>query len=191
MQVEIWKDIPGYEGLYQVSNLGRVKSFDRLIVRKQGNYLSKGKILKGFRQNNNYLIADLYNAKIRRHYLIHRLVAQAFIPNPNHYPQINHKDENKSNNCVENLEWVTAKQNMNYGTAINRRLQKTDYKKIGKDKEKYISALSSNGIKTIFSSLTKASLILKINIGHISEAANGKRPKAGGYKWEFVKNMKG
>ena len=105
---EIWKDIKGYEGLYQVSNFGRVKSLDR----KVWNYLKKGKILKTKDNGNRYLNVSLHNKnKVEKHVYIHRLVAEAFIPNSSNLPQVNHKDFNKQNNCVDNLEWVSDLEN--------------------------------------------------------------------------------
>lgn len=106
---EIWKNIDGYEGIYQVSNLGRVRSLDRRVW----NYTKKGRILKSHSNGHGYQNVSLYNEnKIEKHAYIHILVAKAFIPNPNNYEQVNHKDFNKANNNVENLEWVSRKQNM-------------------------------------------------------------------------------
>lgn len=110
---EKFKDIEGYEGLYQVSNKGRVKS---LNYKRSG----KTKILKPQNHKNGYLFVGLTKNNKRTHYLIHKLVAQSFIPNPNNLPQCNHLDENKHNNCVNNLCWCTAKENMNYGTRNER-----------------------------------------------------------------------
>ena len=107
---EIWKDIPNYEGLYQISNLGRVKSFPR-----KGTHTKKERILKFAKSNKNYLIAMLTKHNKRKAKSVHRLVAEAFIPNPNNFPQVNHKDENRHNNCVDNLEWCTNHYNCNYG----------------------------------------------------------------------------
>lgn len=114
---EIWKDIQGYEGLYQVSNLGNVKN-------KIQPYLKQEKIYKKFSNSNGYLFVGLRKDKKRKFKYIHRLVAEAFIPNPNNLPQINHKDENKQNNCVNNLEWCTNKYNQNYGTIKERKKEK-------------------------------------------------------------------
>ena len=105
---QIWKDIPNYEGKYQVSNTGRVRSLNynrtgKIKVRKQG----KDKL--GYK--SVFLCKDGKN----KGYLVHRLVALAFIPNPNNYPVINHKDENPSNNYYKNLEWCTQEYNCNYG----------------------------------------------------------------------------
>lgn len=110
---EIWKDIPNYEGEYQVSNLGRVKSF-----RASSKYGSqKEYILNPTTKENGYCNVTLYGKYGRHKFLVHRLVAEAFIPNPNGYPQVNHKDENPLNNAANNLEWCTAEYNNAYGTA--------------------------------------------------------------------------
>ena len=105
MDKEIWKDIEGYEGLYQVSNLGRVKSLDRIDCR--GQHL-KGKLIKPLPTKQEYVRVGLCKNGIRKHFMIHRLVAQAFIPQ---HITVNHKDGNKSNNTVDNLEWLSQKEN--------------------------------------------------------------------------------
>ncbi len=99
--MEIWKDIKDYEGLYKISNLGNVKS----LKTNKNLYYSKSR---------NYLRVSLNKNGIRKGYSIHRLVAQTFIPNPNNYPCVNHKDCNGNNNKVNNLEWCTYKQNNSY-----------------------------------------------------------------------------
>ena len=108
--MEEWRDVKGYEGLYQVSNKGRVKSLNRIDSR--GNKVNE-KILRPGKRNN-YLFVNLYKNGKRKLYDIHRLVAQAFLPNPDNLPVVNHKDENKLNNNVENLEWCTQAYNVNY-----------------------------------------------------------------------------
>lgn len=122
--MEFWKDIEGYEGLYQVSNLGRVRSLDRVIQQiKFGGELSpqiyRGRVINPT-INGGYYRCSLSKDNIKESKLIHRLVAEAFIPNPNNYPCVNHKDENKLNNVVENLEWCTVQYNTNYGTSPER-----------------------------------------------------------------------
>lgn len=129
---EIWKDIDGYDGIYQVSNKGRVRSIDRRVY----NHFQKGKILTPHNNGHSYYNVALYGInKKEKHVYIHILVAQAFIPNPNNYTQVNHKDFNKSNNCTENLEWVTPQQNkMHYRTSRfcqeieNKRIKKIEFK---------------------------------------------------------------
>ena len=116
---EIWKDIEGYESLYMVSSLGRVKSLGNGNSNK-----SKLKIMKTTLNHKGYPMIKLCKEGVGKGFSVHRLVAKAFIPNPNNLPQVNHKDENKQNNCVENLEWCTNEYNHNYGTRIERVRQK-------------------------------------------------------------------
>ena len=111
---EEWRDIKGYEGLYQVSNLGRVKSF------KDNNGNCREKILNYKPKKDGYIQVKLFKNGTYRIFKVHRLVAESFIPNPDNYPIINHKDENKTNNTVSNLEWCTQKYNINYGTHNKR-----------------------------------------------------------------------
>ena len=123
--IEEWRDIKGYEKLYQVSNLGRVKSLPKFHRTSKFyssiGYMSKEKILKPLKQSCNYLQVDLcdINGKRRKKY-IHKLVAEAFIPNPNNYEYVNHKDEKKTNNKIDNLEWCSFDYNLNYGTRNTR-----------------------------------------------------------------------
>ena len=120
--IEEWRPIEGYEGLYEVSNTGRVRSLDRFIVDSLGHKrFYKGKVLIPVKSNLGYLFVGLYCNEKNKRYLVHRLVAQAFIENPDNLPEINHKDEDKTNNSVENLEWCTAKYNLSYGTRNIRR----------------------------------------------------------------------
>lgn len=114
---EKWRAIPGYDGVYEVSNRGRVRS----NARKVWNYNKPGRILKPHRKENGYVQITLCGrTKREKHAYIHRLVAEAFIPNPDNLPQVNHKDFDKGNNCVENLEWVTAAENHLHFTQSSR-----------------------------------------------------------------------
>lgn len=110
---EIWVDIKGYEGLYQVSNTGKIKSLNY----KRSN---KEHFLKLSFNRGKYIKVTLYKNNKLRTFQVHRLVAEAFIPNPKGFPQVNHKDEDKTNNCVYNLEWCTQIYNLSYGTARER-----------------------------------------------------------------------
>lgn len=109
---EIWKAIEGYEG-YEISNLGKVKSMNYSRTDKE-------KIMKPCKNNYGYLVVYLYRNRKRKLFYVHRLVAAAFIQNPKGFEQVNHIDENKSNNAVENLEFCNAKYNINYGTRNER-----------------------------------------------------------------------
>lgn len=167
---EIWKTIDGYED-YQVSSYGRVKSL------KNG----KEKILSPGISNDNYLLLSLYKNKIRKQFLVHRLVAIAFIPNPHNYPQVNHKDENPSNNCVENLEFCDAKYNNNYGNHCKR---------ISESKSKKLDQfdLEGNFIKT-WSGLRQVERELGIFHISISKCCTGKQKTAGHYIWKYHNNI--
>ena len=116
---EIWKDIIGYEGFYQISNLGRVKSLARVCGTSAKKYTCVERILKP-RNVCDYNSVMLYRNGKNKQFKCSRLVAQAFIPNPENLPIVNHKDENKRNDCVDNLEWCTIKYNTNYGSAIDK-----------------------------------------------------------------------
>ena len=119
--IEEWRPIEGYEGLYEVSNTGRVRSLDRYVKSKGESYrLHKGKMLSPVIKDNGYLQLKLYcNGKLYKKY-VHRLVAQAFIPNPDNLPEVNHRDEDKTNNRADNLEFCDHKYNMNFGTRQER-----------------------------------------------------------------------
>lgn len=120
MDNEIWRDVVGFEGIFIVSNYGNVKSLPRISSRgKWGKYTVKGKTLKHVYRNSypSVFLLDKY-------YNVHRLVAQAFIPNPNGYKEVNHKDENPANCRLDNLEWCDHKYNINYGTRTERASKK-------------------------------------------------------------------
>lgn len=120
MNDEIWKPVVGFEGYYEVSNKGKVMSLDRIITCKAGGtYVKKGKMLK-LHNSRGYVDVHLVRGDKTQTVKVHRLVADAFIPNPNNLPEINHKDEVRNNNDVNNLEWCTKKYNMNYGTRNER-----------------------------------------------------------------------
>lgn len=115
--IEEWRPIEGYEGLYEVSSLGRVRSLDRY---DSSNHFRRGKILKLQTDGRGYLMVVLSSNNKAKMYLVHRMVAIAFIPNPDNLPEVNHRDENPSNDNVDNLEWCDRKYNNNYGSRIDR-----------------------------------------------------------------------
>lgn len=181
---EIWKPVTGYEGLYEVSNKGQVKRLERDIICNNGvKRHMKERILKGSLDSYGYLQANLYNAKGRyKLLLVHRLVAKAFIPNPENKPQVNHNDENKTNNCVDNLEWMTNEENVNYGTR-NERAGKA----ISKAKSKSVAQYSKDGeLLKVWSSIKEAGCKLGISRGNISSAARGVYKTSGGFVWKYV-----
>ena len=126
MNFEEWKDIPGYEGLYQVSNTGKIKGLPRVTVQNQ---ILQERILIPGVINNGYLQITLHKNGEHKNFLVHRLVANAFIPNPKNLPEVNHKDEDKTNCNSDNLEWCTRKYNINYGTH-NQRSAESRRKKV-------------------------------------------------------------
>ena len=113
---EIWKDIEGYEGSYQISNYGRVKALPRQIP---GAYNNREFIKKITHDNYGYPIVGLSKNGRSKTFTVHRLVAKAFLPNPHGLKEVNHKDENKENNCSENLEWCTTQYNLTYGHRLD------------------------------------------------------------------------
>ncbi len=143
MDKEIWKDIPNYEGLYQVSNLGRIKSLPRQWIAGKGFKMSHGeKIISPSKKKGGYLFTHLYKNKKEKIYLVHRLVAIAFIPNPENKPGVNHKDGIKGNANLENLEWVTKSENEIHA-------HKMGLKNIPKGENHYNSKLSESDVKMI------------------------------------------
>lgn len=172
---EIFKDIYGYEGLYQISNLGRVKSLNYNKTRKE-------KILKYRKHRYGYLMVVLFKDGKRKEILVHRLVAQAFLPNLDNLPQVNHKDENKTNNCVENLEFCDAKYNSNYGTR-NERVAKALTGAYNTKKSKPVMCIETG---VIYQSTNEVQRQLGFSRGNISQCCNGKKNTSYKYHWKYV-----
>ena len=182
MQI-IWKEILGYEGLYEVSNTGIVKSLDRYDT--LGRF-HKGVLISTKYNNRGYVQLHLHKDGQCKMVLLHRVVAEAFIDNPNKYKQINHKDENKDNNNVENLEWCTNLYNRRYGTGYKRSVDNHNYKLIGKKNSKAIKQYNKNGdLVNIFYGVKEAERRTGINESNIRGSIR-KNHLAGGYKWEYV-----
>lgn len=166
---EIWKDIEEYEGIYQVSNLGRVKS----------SYTNS--ILKGCKTSNGYIKVNLYKNGIVSTKTIHRLVAQAFISNSENKSQVNHIDENKTNNVISNLEWSTAKENNNHGTRNERAA-----KAISKTKSIPIIATNiKTDESTEFNSSKECARQLGLHKGNISHVLTGRLKHTSGYTFKY------
>lgn len=181
--MEEWRAIPQYDG-YEVSNLGNVRSWWQQISRGIGNGKGTGGRIIGttFKIQKQHIDSDGYcitsatgNDGKHKSLKVHRLVAMAFIPNPNGYPMVNHKDENKQNNNVSNLEWCDAKYNDNYGSR-NKRMALPRRKTVAK------YDLDGNYIET-FESMSEATR--RTGIKHIVCACNGKRKQAGGFQWRY------
>ena len=165
---EIWKPIE-YEG-YEISNLGRIKSYK--IDKVNGRIMKPTKCTKGYLQLD--LSLDGRKREHRVHLAVHRLVAKAFIPNPNNFPEVNHIDEDKTNNCVDNLEWCTGKYNCNYGTHIERIAEKT---------RKSIYSIDRDGNIEYFCGVREAGRKLSKPYTSISAVLNGRRKTAHGRQW--------
>lgn len=182
MTEEVWKDIHGFEGKYQVSSIGRVKSVDRILPHKtHGTWHIKERILKPHWSGPGhwkYLTVFLHygegKAKCTR---VHRLVAETFIPNPDNLPQINHIDGNKENNSVSNLEWVTALENTSHawknGLCNN----------IVKAKQRPVINVDTG---ERFDSVADAERSFGKSFGSISHVLNGKHERAHGYRWTYA-----
>lgn len=183
---EIFKPVKGYEGLYEVSNYGRVKSLGRNVkCRNNHQRLLNTRILKIGNNGNGYLIVNLSkNNKINIQY-VHRLVAETFILNPNNYRYINHKDENSKNNMWTNLEWCTAKYNSNYGTLIER-MTDTKIKKYGKKVNQY--DLDGNFIRS-YNSLSLIQKEFNYCCVAIANCCKGKSKTSYGYIWRYADEM--
>lgn len=162
---EIWKDVKDYEELYQVSNLGRVKR------------VTTGRILKGGKDKYGYLIVNLYKNSVGSIKTIHRLVAEAFIPNPENKPQVNHVDENKTNNSLDNLEWMTAKENTNHGTRNER-----------SGKSQSIPIIATNlktGESMEFYGSNECARQLGLHQASITKVLKGRLKQTGGYTFKY------
>lgn len=183
---EVWKDVVGYEGLYQVSNTGKIRGLDRL---SSCNQFVSGKIKEQRHDKDGYLKVTLCKDGNKKCHSVHRLVATAFIPNPNDFPVINHKDENKQNNYVENLEWCTVKYNTNYGTCIQRRVAKIRGKRTDDKRCKTIYQYSNEGILiNTFLSIGDASRSLNIRKSTIKDILHGRRIQREGFVLSFVES---
>lgn len=173
--IEIWKPIPEFNGRYEVSNLGRIKSFTRK---------KEGEIINGSPDGKGYIMVKLYyGSQKNKMCKVHRLVAEAFIENPNNYPQVNHKDEDKTNNCVDNLEWCTNEYNINYGTG---RMRASLSNRCCSTTSKKIYSVDDDGNITYYDSIGEAERQIGGSHSNIIGALKkNKRKKAYGSYWYY------
>lgn len=183
--MEVWKDIEGYEGYYQVSNLGRVKSLARNTSEKGKNANNKkDTILKGS-LTKGYLQVDFRKDGKRKMFRIHRLVSECFIPNPDNKPYINHIDGNKSNNTVDNLEWCTPKENVKHAMDNNLIIFKNN-----SGPSKGVDKFSLDGkYLESYPSQAEAVRMNNFNCNKISYVCNGSKKQFGGFMWRHSKDI--
>ena len=179
MKNEEWRDVVGYEGRYQVSSMGRVKSLARVVIRNNGQKLPiKERVLKPMTDRYGYLIVCLCAGGKQKMFKVHRLVCQAFHKNPENKLCVNHIDENKTNNAASNLEWSTYEENNNHGTH-NERVAKARSKPVGQ-------YTRYGDLVKVWPSTQEAERQAGFNHGNISEVANGNRKTAHGFIWRYV-----
>lgn len=180
--VEVWRPVRDFEGLYEVSNIARVRSLDVCEERisKQGKfyiYAKKGKVLTP-KVRDGYLYQTLCKDKVKKNKSIHRLVAEAFIPNPDNLPCINHKDENKQNNLPSNLEWCSVLYNNKYGTRPGN---------VSKAQSRKVEQLTLDGKHVAyFDSARQAAKQLGISESNICGVIKGRCKTAHGYRWARI-----
>lgn len=173
----IYKDIPGYEELYYADNLGNIYSKDRIIR----GFLKKGRKLKPAKNNKGYLNVVLCKNGIQKTMKVHRLIALTFISNPNNYKQINHKDEDKTNNAVNNLEWCDANYNMNYGTIKQRLSEHAD----ARNRIKAVVRIDSNENEKYYKSIVSVAED-GFDPSFVAKVCKGLKKEAYGYKWKYA-----
>lgn len=179
---EEWRDIPGYENLYQISTMGRVKSIERKAKNRNGYRTVSERILKPFKNRYGYFSVKLCKEIEKKTIQVHKIVCDVFLPNPLNLPQVNHRNEDKSDNRLENLEWCDAKYNVNYGT----RTERVSKKLKGVFNTKNSKAVKCLETGKIYPSLMEIQRNLGFHNSHISKCCNNKLNSAYGYHWQYV-----
>lgn len=184
--MENWKDIKGYEGFYQVSDLGRVKSLERDVYFPNGIIIRhmEEKILVPNIDKQGYAYVSLCLNGKRKSIKVHRLVAMAFLPNPENKPQVNHIDEVKTNNAVDNLEWCNAQYNINYGTRTERQVQNRRSFKLGNNPQ--AKPVFCEELNKTFDCAKRAEEELGIWGTSIIKVCKGKAKTTGGFHWRYA-----
>ena len=182
-RIEIWKDYKDYEGLYQASNLGRMRSLDRWVKSKSGSVrLCKGKILKLCTDKYGYLNVGLWKNNKVKTYLVHRIIAETFLPNSDNLPCVNHKDENKLNNNAENLEWCSSSYNINFGTRNEKVAEKNTN---GKQCKPILQYTLDGKFVREWKSAKQAEREGGFNQSHITHCCIGERKKHHNFIWKY------
>lgn len=189
---EIWKDVKDYEGLYEISNFGKIRSKDRVVYQENNGsickHLYKGKILKCKKEKNNYIRVRLSKNGKATTKSLHRIVAEAFIPHTIENNIVTHLDNNPSNNIVNNLEWTTYKGNMQYAAKQGRmKFNPKNLKKAQESLKKPVIAIDKDGNEYEFSSQVEAAKKLKCNRKHIGSICKNKYgyKSSNGYKFKY------
>lgn len=178
MKGEIWKDIEGYEGLYQVSNMGRVRSLKRTVRNARGLYKKPERIMKPYDNGTGYLQIQLSKEGKSKNIYLHRLVAIAFCENLEGYKEINHIDENKLNNRADNLEWCSRSYNCTYNGLAKRTPKK--------HRKPVFSVNKESGLIMYWESISEAERCTGINNSCITSCCQGKQKSAGGHIWFYA-----
>lgn len=203
--MEVWKDIPGFDGVYQASTLGNIRRVGGYVYGDNGKRYYPGHVMALATDKDGYKTVGLMKDKKYKTYKVHRLVAMTFIPNPNNYPQINHKDERKDSNNVFNLEWCSNKYNMNYGTrsarlsAKMKGVPRPEFRGPGSYfyGKHWTGAMNKNSRKVaqydldgnlikVYDAIAEAGRLTGINSSTINNVVRNIGHTAGGYKWAYA-----
>lgn len=171
---EKWVDINGYEGKYQVSNLGNIRSLDRKD--RFGRFI-KGIPISQLAQKSGYMFVKLRSNGVQKTFRVHRLVAEAFCSNENNLPEVNHKDEDKQNNRADNLEWCTRSYNNSYGSGLDKRKAKYSYR---------CAQIKEGEVVEVFPSMIEASRRTGIPFSSIQRCISGRQKRTHGFEWVRV-----